>query len=191
MSARRVLAIVGTKGPFPRLVTALAEVARASGWDIAVQYAGGELPPPLTGWAQLPRAELMAQLAAADALVCHAGSGTLREALAAGHRPIVVPRRMHRGEHVDDHQLDLATALGERVVLLPDLDGATLAEALRAAIAAARRQPVAALPGDELRAAVRAELALIADTPPRARTRAIYALAERLSRYIASRRAPS
>ena len=47
----------------------------------------------------------------ARVFVCHAGVGSIVLARRFGHRPIVVPRRHHLGEHVDDHQLSLARRL--------------------------------------------------------------------------------
>jgi UDP-N-acetylglucosamine transferase subunit ALG13 len=49
------------------------------------------------------------QVRAADVVVCHAGVGTLMRAWELGKYPVVVPRRRHRGEHVDDHQLQIAS----------------------------------------------------------------------------------
>lgn len=179
---KRVLATVGTRGAFPRLVEALATVARDTGWEVRVQYGEGVLPESLTGWSLLARGELLAEIAAADAVVCHAGSGTLRDALAAGHRPIVVPRLARHGEHVNDHQLELAGALGDRVTAIGDLAGAPLAAALTAAIAEARRAAPAELPGDALRAALRAEVDAIARARPTRRSAFLYRLLARLSR---------
>lgn len=51
---------------------------------------------------------------AADAVITHAGIGTLLGLLKAGVKPIAVPRRAGFGEHVDDHQLQAARALAER-----------------------------------------------------------------------------
>ncbi len=53
-------------------------------------------------------------VAHADAVITHAGIGTLLGLLEAGVKPIVVPRRAEFGEHVDDHQLQAARALAER-----------------------------------------------------------------------------
>jgi UDP-N-acetylglucosamine--N-acetylmuramyl-(pentapeptide) pyrophosphoryl-undecaprenol N-acetylglucosamine transferase len=62
----------------------------------------------------MPFGEMVATMAKVDNVVCHAGVGTIMTALQAGHTPVVVPRRAHHGEHVDDHQLDIANRLAER-----------------------------------------------------------------------------
>ena len=55
-------------------------------------------------------------------------------ALRAGHRPIVMPRLGHLGEHVDDHQLQLWQALADLDLIAPigegrQLDSAVVAHA--------------------------------------------------------------
>ncbi len=49
----------------------------------------------------------------ADVVVTHSGVGTILKLLDLGIRPVVVPRRSARNEHVDDHQEQIA-ALVER-----------------------------------------------------------------------------
>lgn len=39
-------------------------------------------------------------------------------ALAVGHVPVVLPRREDHGEHVDDHQVDLANDLARRGLVI-------------------------------------------------------------------------
>ena len=48
-------------------------------------------------------------LATANAVVCPGGPGGIMETRAAGLRPIVVPRRAHLEEHVDDHSTTYQT----------------------------------------------------------------------------------
>jgi UDP-N-acetylglucosamine transferase subunit ALG13 len=50
----------------------------------------------------------------AESVICHAGVGSIITALQVGHTPVVVPRLAVHGEHVDDHQLDIATRFAER-----------------------------------------------------------------------------
>jgi UDP-N-acetylglucosamine transferase subunit ALG13 len=44
----------------------------------------------------------------ARVVVCHAGVGSILTALEHGKPVIAVPRRKKYGEHIDDHQLDIA-----------------------------------------------------------------------------------
>ncbi len=178
--SRRVLAIVGNKGPFPRLVDALARVARTTGWQIRVQHASAGLPPGLDGWRLIPRHELMAELDAADAVVCHAGAGTIRDALVHGHRPILVPRLARFGEHVNDHQLELVNALGERAVAIVGEEGDELVRSLTDAIDQARRSDVPFESGAELTAAIRREVEAIARERPARRLSLVYWVLRRI-----------
>lgn len=91
----------------------------------------------------VPDAELRAAMAEADLVVAHAGIGSALAALESGHAPLLVPRDPAFGEHVDDHQLQIARALdglGLATVRAPEaLDAGALraAAALRATRAAA------------------------------------------------------
>ncbi|WP_412936526.1 glycosyltransferase [Microbacterium sp. 2P01SA-2] len=49
----------------------------------------------------------------ADVVVTHSGVGTILNLLEWGIHPVVVPRRRARGEHVDDHQSQIAALLGD------------------------------------------------------------------------------
>ena len=55
--------------------------------------------------------ELAERMREARVVVCHAGVGSIMLARKCGHRPVVVPRRVHLGEAVDDHQLHMGRRL--------------------------------------------------------------------------------
>ncbi len=59
------------------------------------------------------RQDLEGALRDARMVVCHGGAGIISSALAAGRRPIVIPRRAALGEHVDDHQYQLTRKLAD------------------------------------------------------------------------------
>jgi UDP-N-acetylglucosamine:LPS N-acetylglucosamine transferase len=86
--------------------------------------------------AHLSRGELEAAIRSADVVICHGGAGIISSALAAGRRPIVVPRRAALGEHVDDHQYQLTRKLAEwgLVVVVEDRLTAGDVEAARAPV---------------------------------------------------------
>ncbi|MCW4384759.1 glycosyltransferase [Salinibacterium sp. SYSU T00001] len=75
----------------------------------------------------LPAEELSREIAAADIVVSHAGTGSILSVLRAGKRPIVIPRRAAHGEHVDGHQDDLADYVSARgFALVREADELTL-----------------------------------------------------------------
>jgi UDP-N-acetylglucosamine transferase subunit ALG13 len=86
--------------------------------------------------------ETVAYVREARAVVTHAGVGSVMVALANGKRPIVMARLREFGEHVDDHQLELARRLADIGLVTVVADGAELDEAL-----AREPQPVRALVG--------------------------------------------
>lgn len=112
-----ILLSIGThQQPFPRALDLIEPLAHR-GTHLIAQH--GSTPPrsdvPNTTWVELMSfEELVDAMARADSVVCHAGVGTIMTALQAGHTPVVIPRRAHHGEHVDDHQLDIATRFAER-----------------------------------------------------------------------------
>jgi len=53
-----------------------------------------------------------------DLLICHSGTGTILTGLRNGKPVIVIPRQARYGEHVDDHQRDIAAAFEEKGLIL-------------------------------------------------------------------------
>jgi UDP-N-acetylglucosamine transferase subunit ALG13 len=112
----RVVVTLGTyRGyDFSRLVRRLLEILPAEAevlWqtgDTDVSALGVE------GREAIPEAELSAAMADADVVVAHAGVGTALAAFEVGTCPLLVPRRFALGEHVDDHQRQIAADLAER-----------------------------------------------------------------------------
>ncbi len=110
----RVLVLTGTSDhPFPRLLEALPSLLREGvASEVRVQ---SRCPPPETPgivpFGMLSREEVLQELAAADVVITHGGSGSIFDAIRAGHRPIVVPRSLALAEILDDHQADVAEGL--------------------------------------------------------------------------------
>ncbi|MDJ0347969.1 glycosyltransferase [Cryobacterium sp. PH29-G1] len=73
----------------------------------------------------MPAAKFVDAALNADVVITHAGVGTFMGLLEMGIYPVIVTRRKYRGEHVDDHQMqiaELAEYLGvARAVDAPDL----------------------------------------------------------------------
>ena len=98
--------------PFARMIEAI-ELLPAD--ELVVQH--GHSPAPAGVLEAVPFigfGEMLARMREADVVVTHAGVGSILLAMREGHTPIVVPRRHAHGEHVDDHQVELTTALAEQ-----------------------------------------------------------------------------
>jgi UDP-N-acetylglucosamine transferase subunit ALG13 len=112
-----ILLSLGThQQPFPRALDLIEPLAR-QGRQFIVQHGSTapRLETPNVSWVELmPFEELVSIMARTDSVICHAGIGTIMTSLQAGHTPVVIPRQAQYGEHVDDHQMDIATRFAER-----------------------------------------------------------------------------
>ena len=75
----------------------------------------------------------------ASAVICHAGVGSIMTVLAAGKTPVVIPRRRALGEHVDDHQLQIAKELAAQGLVVACFEARDLRSALVTARSRKRR----------------------------------------------------
>lgn len=112
---RRVVVTLGSQNyPFDRLVSRLVDILPAG---VEVLWQTGATDPGMYGIdgnRTVAADELESAMADADVVVAHAGVGSALSALSAGRHPVLLPRRAARGEHVDDHQQQIATELDGR-----------------------------------------------------------------------------
>jgi UDP-N-acetylglucosamine transferase subunit ALG13 len=141
---------VGTRHePFDRLLKAVDEAVGAGVLPGPVVAQSGHTTyrprhfEPVT-W--LEPAEVERAAGRARFVVCHSGSGIIGAALRNGKRPLVLPRLHSRGEHVDDHQLQIARKL-EHMGLAVALDDRISARHLSAALMPMPRDGASAAPG--------------------------------------------
>lgn len=143
---RRVVVTLGTiRYPFGRLVRRLAEILPPDAdvlWQTGSTQAG---EVGIAATASLPSAELEAAMRDADLVIAHAGVGSALSALEAGRQPLLVPRRSAHGEHVDDHQEQVAAELESRGLALVREPGALTRDDLEAAAGRAVR-PASSVP---------------------------------------------
>ena len=132
---RKVVVTLGTmrqwsfRSAVERLLAVLppdAEVVWQTGWTDVTGL-------PVDARPLVPAAELAVHMREADLVVAHAGVGSALDALSAGHRPLLLPRRASRKEHVDDHQAAIAGELVRRGLAVqaeaPDITPDDLVEA--------------------------------------------------------------
>jgi UDP-N-acetylglucosamine transferase subunit ALG13 len=131
----RVVVLVGTlRFPFRRLLERVAGIA--SGRCEVFAQSGATVVDglPLEAKPLMSPRELSALISGADVVVAHAGVGSALDALDAGKLPILVPREAAYGEHVDDHQLQIALELHARgLAIARSVDELTFDDLLTAA----------------------------------------------------------
>ncbi len=116
----RVVVMLGTlpNWEFIRLIEACLRVIPA-GSDVLWQTGCTDVSGlGIDGREAVPAHELEAATAAADVVISHAGVGSALTTLRCGKRPILVPRDAGLGEHVDDHQRQIAIELASRDLAL-------------------------------------------------------------------------
>jgi UDP-N-acetylglucosamine--N-acetylmuramyl-(pentapeptide) pyrophosphoryl-undecaprenol N-acetylglucosamine transferase len=126
--------------PFERLLRAVEEAAARGILPRPVRAqvgVGSSSSPDLETVDFLSPPEFRAAVDGARVVVTHGGAGAIATVLRSGGRPLVMARRRDRGEHVDDHQLELTEKLAALGLAVPIVD------AVGADAVAAATQPVA------------------------------------------------
>lgn len=119
---------------FERLVRAMDDVAAGLEEEIVMQVGGTPYTPQHAQCFDFaPLEEQEHWCASASVVVSHAGAGSILTVQKAGKPLVLVPRLKKYGEHIDDHQLELALALeaGGQAVTVQDVS--QLASALKRA----------------------------------------------------------
>lgn len=121
---------------FERLIRPVDDLAGSSKEPVTVQIGSSSYVPTHATWFRFADQSVVDRwFASARVVVGHAGAGTVLTA--ARHRKplVLVPRRAARGEHVNEHQLELVQALSAegRVVMVAEPSVASLRDAIDAA----------------------------------------------------------
>jgi UDP-N-acetylglucosamine--N-acetylmuramyl-(pentapeptide) pyrophosphoryl-undecaprenol N-acetylglucosamine transferase len=111
---KRVLVTLGTIGyGFRRLVERTLDIL-PSNCEVVWQVGSTDVDGlGIDARANMPSRALQEEMKRADVVIAHAGIGSALAALDAGKCPVLVPRESERGEHVDDHQRQIASTLDE------------------------------------------------------------------------------
>jgi len=108
-----IFVTVGTQLPFDRMIKLIDQwAARRGRRDVFAQIGPTELRPQHIQWVPfLDADECRRRTAKADAVIAHAGMGTILTALELGKPIIIMPRRGDLHEHRNDHQIATAKQL--------------------------------------------------------------------------------
>lgn len=105
-----IFVTVGHQMPFDRMIKAIDEWAEQHGRnDIFAQIGDAAYTPKHIEWVRtLVPAEFSQRVETADAIVAHAGMGTILTAMQNGTPILVMPRTAARNETRNDHQIATA-----------------------------------------------------------------------------------
>ncbi|MBN9212176.1 MAG: hypothetical protein J0I95_11770 [Microbacterium sp.] len=114
--------------PFPRPVERLVEIGAVDDrtiWQLGVTPAPDGLPGEVNDFFSSARFDAAAR--SAGVVVSHAGVGSVLRLIEMGVYPLLVVRRSARGEHIDDHQAQIARLLELRnLAIVREADEITL-----------------------------------------------------------------
>jgi len=118
-----ILVLCGTqKQDFSRMIRAVEEIAQDE--KIIVQAGHSDYDSDQMEIFDFISSDELARLyAQADYVVTHGGAGSMFQAVKAEKKTLVFPRLQKYGEHVDDHQLQLAHKLESLGYLMVFNDG--------------------------------------------------------------------
>ena len=120
-----ILVLVGTNPySFERLVAEVDRLAAEKKADFFVQLGNTPFEPSHCLFERfIDKDIILKKMAKADVIICHGGFGSIRDALATGKVPIVVPRLPEKSE-CNDYQVELVKELEEegRIIAVYDIN---------------------------------------------------------------------
>lgn len=122
-----IFVTVGThEQQFNRLVEYMDNWAATHDEEVLIQTGYSTYEPKHCKWQKLfPYQEMSKNVAEARIVVTHGGPSSFIAPLQIGKTPIVVPRKYEFDEHVNDHQLNFAKAVAERmgtIIVVEDVE---------------------------------------------------------------------
>lgn len=131
-----IFVTVGThEQPFDRLVKAVDELKRDGiiTEEVIMQTRFSIYEPKYCEWSKLiPYREMIKNVENAHIVITHGGPASFIMPLEMGKTPIVVPRQHQFEEHVNDHQVEFARNVAERMgTIIPVEDITQLGEIIR------------------------------------------------------------
>lgn len=114
-----IFVTVGThEQPFNRLIKAIDELKRDGviTEEVIIQTGFSTYEPKYCQWSKLiPYQQMIKNVEDARIVITHGGPASFVMPLQIGKTPIVVPRQKKYDEHVNDHQVEFARNVAERM----------------------------------------------------------------------------
>ena len=109
------------KFPFGRIITALNQLVDRGKYkadEIVIQSALYPVEPKFTHFGLIPHEDFDRYMQEADVVVTHSGVNSIISCMEMG-KPLVVCPRLHEfNEHVDNHQMEIATLMHDKYDVL-------------------------------------------------------------------------
>ena len=130
-----IFVTVGThEQPFNRLIQKIDELKKDGiiNEDVIIQTGFSTYEPKYCQWSKLiPYQQMVKNVADARIVITHGGPASFIMPLQIGKTPIVVPRQHQFNEHVNNHQVEFARNVAQRMgTIIPVEDINTLGEFL-------------------------------------------------------------
>ena len=114
-----IFVTVGThEQPFDRLIQKVDELKRDGviQEEVIIQTGYSTYVPQNCQWSKLiPYSQMVKNVADARIVITHGGPASFIMPLQIGKIPVVVPRKHQYGEHVNDHQVEFAGNVAQRM----------------------------------------------------------------------------
>lgn len=109
------------KFPFGRIITALnllVEQGRYKPEEIVMQSALYPVKPIFTAFGLIPNEDFNHYMKEAEVIVTHSGVNSIISCMEMGKPLVICPRFHEYGEHVDNHQIEIATLMHDKYDVL-------------------------------------------------------------------------
>lgn len=131
MDNMKLFVPLGTqKFPFGRIITALNALVAQGKYkadEIVMQSALYPVEPRFRHFGLIPNEEFNRYMHEAEVIITHSGVNSIISCMELGKPLIVCPRLYKFGEHVDNHQMEIATLMHEKYDVLVCTDMKDLA----------------------------------------------------------------
>lgn len=133
---KMIFVTVGThEQPFNRLIQKIDELKKDGTIqdDVMIQTGFSTYEPKYCQWSKLiPYKQMIKNVADARIVITHGGPASFIMPLQIGKTPIVVPRQHQFNEHVNDHQIEFARNVAQRMgTIIPVEDINTLGDIIK------------------------------------------------------------
>jgi len=147
-----IFVTVGAQMSFDRMIAWVDEWAMSENRnDVVAQIGPSDFEPrTLKVLPFMAPPEYRERMASADAIIAHAGMGSILNALELAKPIVVIPRLSRLGETRNDHQVGTAKRLSEEGLVLTANTPGRLAEQMRALTGRSLLQPIGAHAQDSL-----------------------------------------